>query len=94
LSQRALAEKTGIPQSTIGRIESGAVDPRVSTLNALLDACGFDLEIERSRGRDVDRAQLREMLALSPAERIAQAGRVARFMARLRSSVTAAAQAS
>ena len=35
LSQRALAAKAGIPQSHISKIESGAVDIRVSSLVSL-----------------------------------------------------------
>jgi predicted transcriptional regulator len=73
LSQRALAEKSGLPQSTIGRIEAGTVDPRVGTLTRLLRACGFDLEVEPLLGVGIDRTLIRECLALTPAERIARA---------------------
>jgi uncharacterized protein len=40
LTQRELADRTGIPQSTIARVESDQNDPRASTLNALLVGCG------------------------------------------------------
>lgn len=80
LSQRALAEKASVPQSTIGRIESGATDPRASTLDRLLAACGFDLEVEPRLGIGVDRSQLDEMLKRTPTERIMFAGRSARAM--------------
>ena|SRR5579884_2307514 len=73
LSQRALAEGAGVPQSTIARIEAGSIDPRVSTLSRLLHACGFDLEVEPLLGRGVDRSQIQERLALSPAERLQHA---------------------
>ena len=44
LSQDALAEKMGVSQSHIGRIESGAVrNPRRETLIKLQEALGFDL---------------------------------------------------
>jgi transcriptional regulator with XRE-family HTH domain len=43
LSQRALAEKSGVLQTRISRIESGAADFRVSTLVALTRA--LDLEV-------------------------------------------------
>ena len=80
LTQRELSAKTGIPQSTIGRIESGAVDPRVATLTKLLRACGYDLEVEPLLGIGVDRSQLREMLALTPSERFSQLPQDARVI--------------
>jgi transcriptional regulator with XRE-family HTH domain len=40
LTQRELAVRTGVPQSTIARIERGQTDPRTSTLNTLLIGCG------------------------------------------------------
>jgi predicted transcriptional regulator len=84
LAQRDLAEKSGVPQSTIGRIEAGAVDPRVQTLSHLLRACGFDLEVEPILGNGVDRSQLRARLATSPTERIARAAEAARALESLR----------
>src|SRR5215213_6868714 len=85
LSQRALAEKSGMPQSTIGRIEAGTVDPRVATLSWLLRACGFDLEVEPLLGEGIDRSQIRELLALSPDQRLALAADGARAIEALRS---------
>jgi transcriptional regulator with XRE-family HTH domain len=70
LSQRELAEKAGIPQSTIGRIETGKIDPRTSTLSRLIRACGYDLEVEPLLGVGVDRSQIQERLALSPWQRV------------------------
>jgi predicted transcriptional regulator len=78
LSQRDLARKVGMPQSTIGRIEAGLVDPQVGTLSRLIRACGFDLEVAPRLGVGVDRTQIRKCLAVSPAERIARAGVEAR----------------
>jgi transcriptional regulator with XRE-family HTH domain len=43
LSQRAFGAKTGVPQSHISKIESGAVDPQLSTLIEL--ARLLDLEV-------------------------------------------------
>ncbi len=43
LSQRALAERAGVEQSTIARIELGEADPAFSTVVRLLDAAGFRL---------------------------------------------------
>ena len=87
LSQRALAEKSGIPQSSIARIEAGTVDPRVGTLDRLLSACGFDLEVEPRLGEGVDRSQIREMLALSPAERLARITEEVNLVQRLSGAV-------
>jgi predicted transcriptional regulator len=84
LSQRALAQKTGVPQSTIGRIETGHVDPRVGTLSRLIRACGFDLEVEAKLGEGVDRPQIRELLARSPTERIAESAAFADFLHKFR----------
>ena len=81
LSQRDLAAKASIPQSTIGRIESGAVDPRFETLMTLLRACGYDLEVEPRLGIGVDRSQLREALKRTPAQRILRAGADSRLFA-------------
>lgn len=83
LSQRALAEKSGLPQSTIGRIEAGTVDPRVGTLSRLLRACQFDLEVEPLLGVGVDRTLIHKTLAMSPAERVASASKAASVFALL-----------
>ena len=43
LSQVALAERVGMPQSHLQKIEVGRADPRASSLVALLQALGHDL---------------------------------------------------
>jgi predicted transcriptional regulator len=73
LSQRNLATRTGVPQSTIGRIESGATDPRVGTLTQLFHACGATLEVEKTLGLGVDRTQLARLIAMSLTERLQHA---------------------
>ena len=45
LTQRELSKRTLIPQSTIARIESGLVSPKIQTLNKLLIAMGYRLKI-------------------------------------------------
>ncbi len=62
LTQRELAVKAGIPQATIARIERGRVDPRVGTLDRLLEACGYGLESMPRLGIGVDRTQITERL--------------------------------
>lgn len=73
LSQRVLAATTGIPQETIARIERGRVDPRVGTLDRLLEGCGYGLEHLPRLGIGIDRSQIRALLALSPSERLSLA---------------------
>ncbi len=70
LSQRELGRRAGVPQSTVGRIETGAIDPRVETLERLLDALGFDLTVEPRHGDGIDRSLIRGFLRLAPIERI------------------------
>lgn len=70
LSQRALAERAGVTQATIARIEKNEIDPRLGTVRRLLRACGFDLEIEPLAGVGVDRTAIRELLKLTPTERV------------------------
>lgn len=70
LTQRALATIAGVPQSTIARIESGAIQPRVDTLLNLLSYMHYHPVLERERGIGVDRTLIAEMLRMSPRERI------------------------
>lgn len=83
LSQRELAERTGVAQPTIARIESGAASPRCATLDRLLEACGYDVELVPRGGVGVDRSAMRELLALEPGERLRRAAEEAGALARL-----------
>jgi transcriptional regulator with XRE-family HTH domain len=69
LSQRVLAERAGVTQAAISRIEDGKTSPRFDTLDRLLQACGFTVELAPRLGEGVDRTAIRELLRLSPAER-------------------------
>ena len=75
LTQRALAEAAGVPQSTVGRIEAGTHMPRIDTLDRLLRACGMQLEVSHLRGLGVDRTQIAELLELTPDERVRSGAR-------------------
>jgi predicted transcriptional regulator len=46
LTQKELAEKTGIRQSNISRIENGNCSPTVATLQQIADGVGKTLHIE------------------------------------------------
>jgi transcriptional regulator with XRE-family HTH domain len=71
LSQRALAARSGVAQPTVARIESGKDDPRIGTLERLLQACGETIEAVAQLGVGIDRTQIRVLLALTPAQRVA-----------------------
>jgi predicted transcriptional regulator len=83
LSQRALATRTGVAQPTIARIERGQDDPRVSTLDRLLRACDETLATVPLAGSGIDRTEIRVLLALTPAQRVASVVDEARVLDRL-----------
>ena len=87
MSQRALALRAGVPQSTIARIESGVVSPRLDTFERLLGLCGFRLTLSLL-GEGVDRTVMRELIELSPDELLdlaaAEAHNLDEFMASVR----------
>ena len=87
LTQRALAASTGIPQETIARIEVGRSDPRVETLDRLLEGCGYGLEHLPRLGIGIDRSQIRERLAMTPSKRLVRAIEEDRLMLEFRSNL-------
>ena len=80
MTQRQLAFAAGVPQATVGRIESGAVTPRVHTVAHLLASTGQELAVVPRLGIGVDRSLIRDRLRLTPAERIRRAVEEARGM--------------
>jgi hypothetical protein len=52
----------------IARIESGRSMPRVDTLARLIAACGMSVELRLAP--EVDRTAIRELLRLTPRERL------------------------
>lgn len=70
LTQRELADRLGVPQSQIAKIETGTVVPRVDTLDRFLRPCGETLEAMPLLGIGVDRTGFREMRKLTPRERL------------------------
>jgi len=66
-----LGERAGVPQSTVGRIESGRVDPRVATLDRLLRACGHRLGADSNWAEGVDLSMIDLMLSMDSSERLA-----------------------
>jgi uncharacterized protein len=69
LTQAQLAELAHLSQAEVARLERSGSNPTAATLERLLRATGHRLELRRLDG--VDETQLRERLALTPAERLA-----------------------
>jgi predicted transcriptional regulator len=86
LTQRELAQRAGVPQSAIARIESGRVVPRIDTLDRLLRVCGDQLEAVPKLGEGIDRTLIRNMLKLTPDERLDLASAEGRNLAKLLAS--------
>lgn len=83
LDQRTLARRAGTTQAQVSRIESGRTSPGADTLARLLAAMGERLELRATAGPRGNRstAELRrELLELTPGERLAQAIRLSRFL--------------
>lgn len=72
LTQAELAERAGVTQSVIARLERGSGNPTFLTLERVLHAAGHRLELSAvEQGlRTVDETLIEQQLALSPAERI------------------------
>jgi transcriptional regulator with XRE-family HTH domain len=85
LTQRQLAEKSGIPQPTVTRVERGQTIPRVDTFDRLLRACDIVLEPWPHIGAGEDRTLF--TLDLSPSERLHHGASAAENTARLVRSV-------
>lgn len=83
-TQTELAERLGTTQSAVSRLEGGRDVPRLATLRAALAACGLVLELVVRPEPDVDRAQIRQQLAMSPEQRLASVRNVSRTIARAR----------
>lgn len=86
LTQRALAERAGVPQPTVAAIETGKQDPRFRTLERLIRACGQELDLLPGSGDGVDRTQFRTTLRLSAAGRLVRAAQGARALRTLRAA--------
>ena len=101
LTQRDLAGRAGTPQSVIARIESGRANPTVTTVERLLNATGYELQLHLVPGpppdpvierykQDVDRTLLRENLKKTPDQRIRDMIALLEFNQEARRAVRAA----
>jgi transcriptional regulator with XRE-family HTH domain len=82
LSQAALADALQTTQSAVSRWEHGRDEPRRARLAQILEVCGLQASINISaidEDEVVDRAQLRQQLAMSPEQRLASVANVSRL---------------
>jgi transcriptional regulator with XRE-family HTH domain len=84
LTQADLARRLGTTQSAVSNWERGRDTPRVDTLARILEACGFEADMTFRRLDDVDRAQIRQNLAMTPAERLQSVRNVSKLRAKAR----------
>jgi transcriptional regulator with XRE-family HTH domain len=70
ISQTELAEKAGMHQSAVARLERGGAVPRVDTLERLLRACDRTLTTEPRWAVDVPRGQIRALRRVDPLYRL------------------------
>jgi transcriptional regulator with XRE-family HTH domain len=71
LTQADLAERLGVSQAAVAKLESPRANPTVDTLDAALWATGHRLTLDAAPRRPgVDESLIRHQLELSPAERI------------------------
>ncbi len=68
-------------QPAIARIESGRVIPRADTLQRLLAACGFGFELRPLP--EVDRSAIRQLMRVSPRQRLELAAIEANNLSRI-----------
>ena len=72
LTQAQLAERAGVAQSVIARLERGGGNPTFLTLERVLHAAGHRLELNAVHQglRTVDETLIAQHLALSPSARL------------------------
>ena len=80
LSQTQLARRIGTTQSAVSRWEGGRDEPRLTKLAEILSACGHRLFLHVEPD-DVDRAQIRQQLAMTPQQRLESVVNLSRTLA-------------
>jgi transcriptional regulator with XRE-family HTH domain len=72
VTQAELAERLGVAQPTVARLESRRANPTVATLQRMLAALGQELVIDvcARTAPEVDETLIRRQLALSPGQRV------------------------
>ena len=82
LTQADLGRRAGVPQSTVARIESGVRTPSTDLVERLVRAAGFEIRVSLGVPDPGTRTLFARALRRTPAERLADAARAARFVLR------------
>jgi transcriptional regulator with XRE-family HTH domain len=83
MSQRLLAERASTSQSVVARIESGDTSPTLRTLDRLVNAAGFELQLELRPRLEMETGLLDDVpriLRLSPENRLREVANLSRFL--------------
>lgn len=70
LTQSALADRLGVTQPVIARLEGPGANPRLSTLADLVEATGHSLKLELDRESGIDETMIAAELSLTADERL------------------------
>jgi predicted transcriptional regulator len=70
LTQAELAERAGVKQPVIARLERPGANPRISTLNRIVSAAGRSLSLSLDAAHGIDETLIAASLRDSPAERL------------------------
>jgi len=91
LTQAELAERAGVAKSTVGRIESRARVPSTEMVERLVRASGLNVFASLSEPDPGTDSMFERTLRRRPADRLADATRVARFVLRGRREIASVA---
>ena len=82
LTRAELARRAGVAASTVGRIEAGTRVPSTDLAERLVRAAGFEIRVALGEPDPATDALFERTLRRTPAERLADATRAARFVLR------------
>jgi transcriptional regulator with XRE-family HTH domain len=88
MTQTELAGRVGTTQSAVARWERGASRPTVERLQALVEACGLELQLGLARRDDDELSALRRNLRLTVDERVQRVVQLHRFVEAGRGAMT------
>ena len=83
LTQADLARNLGVSQPVVARLEREGANPRLETLDRVIAATGYSLELALAAPPSIDETMIKADLKLSPEERLRQFANSYAFAKRL-----------